>query len=346
MVRKAAFTLVELLVVIAIIGTLLGLLMPAVMAARESARRTSCANNVRQLNLAILHNTDRGLPPYYSNIPCSAETNETNAAGESWSVFSKLMTIFDVAVADAIRWDDGFDKPINGDQYISRFRPSSFVCPSFSADTETFSAKGVPHLPTCYAVCLGDYLMSRERHRASAIDGYKRQPLSKIRDGLSHTMIFSEVIPGLDFVESIKCLPLDFPSPQKPEDLYPLGVKRINAGASHTRWVSGRETQVGFSTAFGPNTTITWNNRNVNWINVEFRLTRVSPTCRFEVLPGCPYNQDYIPLTVIPARSLHSDMVQVGFLDGSVRTISNSVDWRCWAAFGTRDGGELGCKDE
>jgi prepilin-type N-terminal cleavage/methylation domain-containing protein/prepilin-type processing-associated H-X9-DG protein len=53
--RRRGFTLVELLVVIAIIGTLVGLLLPAVQAAREAARRSSCANNVKQLALA-LHN--------------------------------------------------------------------------------------------------------------------------------------------------------------------------------------------------------------------------------------------------------------------------------------------------
>lgn len=74
-VSRRGFTLIELLVVIAIIAILIALLLPAVQQARESARRTQCKNNLKQIGLAV-HNFEST----YSKLPHPGQCDSTGGA--------------------------------------------------------------------------------------------------------------------------------------------------------------------------------------------------------------------------------------------------------------------------
>ena len=116
--RRVAFTLVELLVVIAIIGILVALLLPAVQSAREAARRIQCANNLRQLGIALhTHHSAHGAFPTGAQIPDINQPQDAPAnhgAMLSWHA-RILPQLEEQALYDQIDWEAGYDenKPIS-----------------------------------------------------------------------------------------------------------------------------------------------------------------------------------------------------------------------------------------
>ena len=128
LLRTAGMTLVELLVVIAIVGVLIALLLPAVQAARESARRTQCANHLKQLAIG-LNSFEATFSKYPAGQKWSGPRSLPSSYALSWSAVL-LPQIELQEVSDRIDFDYPLDDPRN--LPATSYVVEQYLCPSTS----------------------------------------------------------------------------------------------------------------------------------------------------------------------------------------------------------------------
>jgi len=192
------FTLVELLVVIAIVGVLVAMLLPAVQAAREAARRSQCADSLRQIGLALLnhHDSQRHFPPGYSALPRYRDGATDTTPGWGWAAFI-LPYIEESSLNQMINSKVAIEDPRHSAAIQTRV--SLYLCPSDLPPDSAFSildatgATLASAAPASYSACIGG-----DESGTSDADGLgifyrnSRTRIAEILDGTSKTILVGE----------------------------------------------------------------------------------------------------------------------------------------------------------
>jgi prepilin-type N-terminal cleavage/methylation domain-containing protein len=339
---RGGFTLVELLVVIAIIGVLIGLLLPAVQAARESARRVTCVNKVKQMTLAMQNRANTQAQPAFPSAGYKPTSSQWWTGDSQWLYWSSLncSVLPFIEGSDVIEgyqlnnWIDGPSAshdvaglPANRNQTISRRKVPAFLCPS-NGPTSFTTPPGVN-----YAWNTGSTIYANDTRMNGPVQQVRATKLSTITDGLSKTILMSEMLTGdnnataftfpRDILYSVATSPITtavMPPQSQVDALGAAAETAMNGGAA-----SGHRSNMGDYWHFNSYGSTLYN-------------TVATPNWKYPTSTSWASNAWLLGGDgVYPARSAHGGGVTAGFCDGAVLFIPDGIDHVVYQRLGGRN---------
>jgi len=320
-------------VVIAIIGILVALLLPAVQSVREAARRTSCLNNTRQIGIAMQghHAAFSRFPPSFEISPGTILTGNNG----SWGIHGRLLPFIEQSNARElvdlnVAWD------AQGNTGVPTLRIPVFQCPSEINDMVRVDDAGQPRVyPQNYGFNMGTWLVYDPvsgRRGDGPFYVNSKSTAASIRDGMSNTLCLAEVKAFTSYIRNTADPGPD--PPVSPDAFFGMAGQlklgpNIQDNTGHTEWPDGRVHHSGITTTFAPNTQVNYEFDGQTY-DIDFNSVQEGRS------------DDQPTYAAVTARSYHAGgLVIVAILDGSSRSISDSIDVSIWQALGTAAGGEV-----